>query len=207
MLNQSVKNSNSSRFLCAGAIFAFIGIFVILLVVNLMYFWRVSNRLSKGGELSPSCFYVYAYGAIPNEGFYVVKNNSTKVSDLAALSGASFSQNYYLHAKLTPSKKFFKSESVAVGSEYYAAFYFPPTNAIDVFCLNSVTESQLISLGLNQVSVQNILNYRLANGDFTAKQQLLEKGILTENQYKLVYANLYCVPKGFENLFVLDLGE
>jgi len=206
LLNQSVKNSNTSRFLVIGLIFSLLSILVILLISLFCYFGKVSGNSIPGGELGPSYFRIYVYGAIPNEGFHVAKFNSTKVSDLATAAGADFVNDYYLYAGLTAEKTFKSFEATRLNGENCAVFYFPPTNALNSFSLNAVTEDQLLYLGLNELSVQRILEYRTENGNFTAKQQLLEKQILTETQYRLVYANLYCVPVGYESLFVSNGG-
>ena len=206
MLNRSVKNSNSSRFLTIGLIFSLLCAFLILLISLFWHFNRTSTNRTAGGELGPSYFRVYVYGAVPNEGFHIAKFNSTKVSDLAVAAGANFVPDYYLYAGLTAKKTFHKLESTLVNGEKCVVFHFPPTNALDSFCLNEVTEDQLLYLGLNPTAVQRLLEYRNENGGYLVKQQLLEKEILTETQYRLVYANLYCVPVGNESLFVSNGG-
>lgn len=206
LLNQSVKNSNSSRFLVVGLIFSLLSMLIILLISLFFYLNKVSGDAAPGGELGPSYFRVYVYGAVPNEGFQVAKFNSTKVSDLATAAGANFVNDYYLYAGLTAKKTFKKFETTQLNGENCAVFYFPPTNALNSFSLNEVTENQLLYLGLNELAVQKLLAYRAENGAFAAKQQLLEKQILTETQYRIVYANLYCVPVGYESLFVSNGG-
>ncbi len=206
LLSKYDNNTHNARFFSWGIASAFVGAFLILAFSVFLYFYRTTGRASQGGELGPSYCKVYVYGAVPKEGFYVAKYDSTRISELADLADADFFQQYYAYSGINPSKTIQKSETHVIQNQAYGFLFFPPANGISAFALDSVTHAQLMSMGLDAAAAQRVIDYRNAAGSDFSKADLLDCSVLSESQYELVYRNLYCIPNGFEQFFRKEQG-